>query len=60
VRQLFKPGKNQDGYFSNEDIIEQVNEAINILQEYYPDFKHVLIYNNATTHLKHAEDALSA
>ena len=60
MQQLFKPGKNQDGYFSNEDIIEQVNEAIDILQEYYPDFKHVLIYNNATTHLKCTEDALSA
>ena len=57
--QLFKPGRNQDGYFSNEDIIEHANEAINILQEYYPDFEHVLIYDNATTHLKCAEDALS-
>jgi len=37
-----------------------VNEAIDILQEYYPDFEHVFIYNNATTHLKRAEDALSA
>ena len=60
ARRLFKPGKNRDGYFSNEDIIAQANEAIDILQEYYPDFEHVLIYDNATTHLKRAEDALSA
>jgi hypothetical protein len=31
ARRLFKPGKNRDGYFSNEDIIEQADEAINIL-----------------------------
>lgn len=60
ARHLFKPGANQDGYFSNEEIIEQVDEAINILKEYYPEFDHVLIYDNATTHLKCAEDALSA
>jgi hypothetical protein len=40
--------------------MEQANYAINILQEFYPNFEHVLIYDNATTHLKHAEDALSA
>ena len=57
---LFKPGKNCDGYFSNKDIIEQADEAINILKEYHPEFDHVLIYDNATTHLKRAEDALSA
>ena len=59
AQRLFKPGKNRDGYFSNEDIIEQADEAINILKE-YPEFDHVLIYDNATTHLKCAEDALSA
>ena len=37
-----------------------MDEAIDILQEYYKDFDHVLIYDNATTHLKRAEDALSA
>lgn len=60
ARRLFKPGKNRDGYFSNEDIIEEANEAIDILQEYYPDFEHLLMYDNATTHLKRADDALSA
>ena len=60
ARRLFKPGANRDGYFSNEEIIEQVDEVIDILKEYYPEFDHVLIYDNATTHLKRAEDALSA
>ena len=57
---LFEPGKNCDGYFSNEDIIEQEDKAINILREYYPKFDHIFIYDNATTHLKCPEDALSA
>ena len=60
AHRLFKPGKNHDGYFSNEDIIAQADEAIDILREYYPEFDHVLIYDNATTHLKRPEDALSA
>ena len=60
ARRLFKPGKNRDGYFSNEDIIEQADEAMDILLKYYPEFDHVLVYDNATTHLKRADDALSA
>jgi hypothetical protein len=57
---LFKPGKNRDGYFSNEDIQDQVQAAMDILQEFYPQFDHVFVYDNATTHLKRLEDALSA
>ncbi|KAF8202487.1 hypothetical protein BJ912DRAFT_842685 [Pholiota molesta] len=57
---LFKPGKNRDGYFSNDDITEQANQAIDILMKYYPEYDHILIYDNATTHLKRADDALSA
>jgi hypothetical protein len=60
ARRLFKPGKNRDGYFTNEDIITQADDAINILTECYAEYDHVLIYDNATTHLKRAEDALSA
>ena len=37
-----------------------MDEAIDILQEYYFNFDHVLIYDNATTHLKQADNALSA
>ena len=60
ARCLFRPRANWDGYFSNEEIIEQVDEAINILKEYYSKFDHILIYDNATMYLKHAEDALSS
>jgi len=54
------PGKNKDGYFTNVDICEQANKAMAILQEFYPQYEHLLIYDNASTHLKRAPDALSA
>jgi hypothetical protein len=57
---ILKPGKNQEGYFTNEDIQAQVKEAMDILTEFYPEYDHVLIYDDAPTHLKCKEDALSA
>ena len=60
ARRLFKPGKNRDGYFTNQDIQEQAQDAMDIVLELYLQFDHVFVYDNATTHLKRAEDALSA
>ena len=60
VRVVMKPGKNKDGYFISDEIIDQANTAMDILEEYYPQYEHVLIYDNAPTHLKHPEDSLSA
>lgn len=60
ARRVMKPGKNWDGYFSNEDIQTQVEDAIKILKEFYCEYDHVFIYDNVATHLKRAEDALSA
>ena len=55
-----KPGKNRDGYFSNDDLLVQVQDAINLVCKLYPDDDHVFIFDNACTHSKQAEDALSA
>lgn len=60
ARRFIKPGKNRDGYFTNEDVLEQANELMDILNEVYPDFEHVLIYDNATTHRKRPDGSLSA
>jgi hypothetical protein len=57
---LFKAGKARQGYFTNEDILSQAKNAMDILEEHYPDDKHVLLFDNATTHQKRADDALSA
>ena len=57
---LFKAGKNRQGYFTSEDILAQAMTALDILSKHFPDEDHVLVYDNASTHLKHADDALSA
>ncbi|KAJ3792498.1 hypothetical protein GGU11DRAFT_819019 [Lentinula aff. detonsa] len=51
---------NCDGYIDNDNILGQAEEAIDILLSDYPDEDHVLIFDNATTHLKHAPDTPSA
>ena len=60
ARVIFRPGKNRDGYFDNDDILKQVTHALKILHEYFPDEDHVFIFDNATTHRKRPADALSA
>ena len=60
VRIELKPGKNHDGYFTNDEVLVQVTTAINLVHKLYPNDDHVFIFDNATTHSKQAEDALSA
>ena len=60
ARVLFKAGKNRDGYFTNDEIVEQANRAMDILERHFPDEDHILIFDNASTHLKRADGALSA
>jgi len=49
---LLKPGKTRGGYFMNEDFLRQTKRAMDILQEHHPNKDHVLVFDNATTHLK--------
>ncbi|KAG6870328.1 hypothetical protein C0995_013730, partial [Termitomyces sp. Mi166 len=44
--------KNKDGYFTNDDILKQADEAMDILQEDYSGMEHIFIYDNAPSHLK--------
>lgn len=60
ARRILRPGKGKDGYFSNDDILEQAKEAVRILWEFYPQYEHVFIYDNTSTHLKRGDGALSA
>ncbi|KAJ7170413.1 hypothetical protein C8R43DRAFT_875835, partial [Mycena crocata] len=57
---VMTPGKNKDGYSSNVEIREQAKVAMDIVTECYPDKEHVLVYDNATTHLKRPEGSVSA
>ncbi|THU79173.1 hypothetical protein K435DRAFT_875794 [Dendrothele bispora CBS 962.96] len=43
-----------------QDIQEQANAAIDLVHELYPDYEHIFIYDNATTHLKRPDGSLSA
>jgi len=60
ARVIFRPGKNWEGYFMNDDILTQVDHAMTILSKYYPNEDHFFIYDNATTHLARSADSLSA
>ncbi|KAF7317931.1 hypothetical protein MKEN_00881200 [Mycena kentingensis (nom. inval.)] len=54
------PGKNKDGYFTNDDILAQACNTMSISTRNYPHEHHVFIYDNVTTHLKCPEGSLSA
>jgi hypothetical protein len=60
ARVLFKAGKNREGYFTNENILEQTQTAMDIAEKHYPNDHHIFIFDNATTHLKRPATALSA
>ena len=60
ARVLFRPGANREGYFTNEDILRQVDNAIDILRKHYPDDDHFFIFDNATIHTKRPPGSLSA
>ncbi|KIM58662.1 hypothetical protein SCLCIDRAFT_16731 [Scleroderma citrinum Foug A] len=60
ARVLFKAGKTQDGYFTNDDIVAQTGRAMDVLSKHYTNKDRVFIFDNTKTHLKRANDALSA
>ena len=60
ARVLFKAGTNRDGYFTNDEILEQATHAMDILEKHFPRDQHVFVYDNARTHLKRSPYALSA
>lgn len=58
---FFKAGKNQDGYFYGEDLLQQVENAIDIFKAKSNVFTTGLfLLDNAPSHQKQAPDALSA
>jgi hypothetical protein len=54
------PGKGCNGYFTSVEVREQAAAARALVKELYPDFDHIFIYDNATTHKKRSEGSLSA
>ncbi|KIK72370.1 hypothetical protein PAXRUDRAFT_180818, partial [Paxillus rubicundulus Ve08.2h10] len=60
ARVVFQAGKAWDGYYTCNDVLAQTSMTMDLLQKHYPDHDHIFIFDNTPTHLKHAEDALSA
>ena len=60
ARVLIRPGARRDGYFTHDDVVAQVTKAMDILTEHYPNNNHIFIFDNATTHVKRAANALPA
>ncbi|KAJ2923570.1 hypothetical protein H1R20_g13522, partial [Candolleomyces eurysporus] len=60
ARIILRPGKNRDGYMSNDDILEQATLAMKLVHELYPNENHLFVYDNATTHLKRPDASCSA
>lgn len=60
ARVYFKAGKNRDGYFVFDDLLRQVDVAINIFENRFSGARAIFAFDNAPTHQKRAADALSA
>lgn len=48
---LFQAGKNRDGYFTHEEVLEQLTKAMDLIKEEYPDDIHAFVLDNAPSHL---------
>ena len=58
---LFKAGKGRDGYFDSDALLKQIDLAIDIFEEHTNKFAMGLfLFDNAPSHQKRADDALSA
>ncbi|KAF8748767.1 hypothetical protein RHS01_10591 [Rhizoctonia solani] len=51
---------NRDGWFTSARVVKQLEDAVKIVQEVYPEYTHVFVYDNAPSHTKRPEDAISA
>ena len=60
ARVTLRPGKARDGYFSCEEVIAQLDSAMDILDNHYASYQHVFVLDNARSHTKRADDAPSA
>lgn len=61
ARIVFKAGKNRDGYFGAEELLAQVDSAIDIFEGLSKGrSKALFLFDNAPSHQKRALDAISA
>ncbi|QRW19720.1 DDE superfamily endonuclease [Rhizoctonia solani] len=54
------PGGDKDGWFTNDRVILQLEDAVKIVNEHFPQFTHIFVYDNAPSHTKRSLSSLSA
>lgn len=60
-RVIMFPGKNNDGWWKADDLVDQVvNRAIPIFEARFPGAKALFAFDNAASHSAYADDALVA
>ena len=58
---IFKAGRNCNGYFNTDDLLQQVDKAIDIFEGLTKDWAQGLfLFDNAPSHQRHVPDAISA
>jgi len=55
-----KPGKNSDGWWSNQDLVDQLKQTIIVFEILHPDCVALFAFDNSSNHHKFAPDALKA
>lgn len=54
------PGKNRDGWFTNDDLIEQLNNCMPLFNKLHPNSNLLFAFDNSMTHHKRPNDGLNA
>lgn len=57
---IITPGKNADGYWTNADLVQQLERVIPIFELYHPDSQLLFTFDNSQNHHARAPGALSA
>ena len=50
----------REGYFTNEHLLKQVGNTVDIVERVHPEANSIFIFDNAPSHTKMADDALNA
>ena len=60
ARRIIYPGANHDGYWDNDDLIDQLKAAIPIFEALHPGKQALFAFDNSTNHRRKADNALVA
>ena len=56
---IIAPGKNADGYWTNDDLVKQLEEVIPLFEEVHPNCELHFIFDNSQNHHARRPDGLS-